>query len=194
MPKLTSLEGQPEPILSEIVALQDLSARGQSKAGKHVFDISPTVEERARIAADLGILKLRKVRLQGVLSSVDKSDWQLVSKLGATVEQACVVTNEPVVTRIDIDISRLYLAEFQDEPVSSENEFNGRDDVEALDSQVDLGALLIESLALNLPDYPRAPGAELEESQFSPPGTKPIDETETKPFASLAALRDKFDK
>ncbi len=63
------------------------------------------------------------------------------------------------------------------------------EDIEPLGDRIDLGLVAIEALALALPPYPRKEGAALAE-------TLPDDaeETETvKPFAALAALRDKLD-
>jgi uncharacterized metal-binding protein YceD (DUF177 family) len=188
MSNLTPVPSQPEPLVSAIISLRDLS-----KAGGHSFDITPDDTVRAAIAQELGMLKLRKLRFQGELTAAGKSDWQLKAKFGATVEQACVITSETVVTRIDVPVARLYLSDFQTPNPSGEAEFDGQDEIEALEAQIDLGAVMLESLALNLPDYPRIEGAELRESQFSPPGIKPFEDTETKPFASLAALRDKLD-
>jgi hypothetical protein len=51
---------------------------------------------------------------------------------------------------------------------------------------------MAEALALALPDYPRAPDAELEAGQFAAPGVAPMTDDEAKPLAGLAALRDRL--
>jgi uncharacterized metal-binding protein YceD (DUF177 family) len=68
------------------------------------------------------------------------------------------------------------------------------DTAEPLPAVIDLEEVLIEALALALPDYPKAPDAKLEQTVFAPDGKTPISDEETKPFAALAALKDKLGK
>ena len=69
---------------------------------------------------------------------------------------------------------------------------DGNDEAEPLRSEIDLGEILVEALSLGLPDYPRADGAALEQAVFTEPGLTPMTDQDTKPFASLAALKDKL--
>ena len=54
--------------------------------------------------------------------------------------------------------------------------------------------LLVLPLVLALPDYPRAEGVELGERVFSEEGVKPMKDADAKPFAGLAALKEKMEK
>ncbi len=65
---------------------------------------------------------------------------------------------------------------------------------EALPSTIDLYALAMEEIALALPPYPRAEGAELGETVFAAENVTPMTDEDAKPFASLAALKDKLRK
>ena len=58
--------------------------------------------------------------------------------------------------------------------------------------EIDLGAVMVESLELALPLYPRAPGAELGEAVFAAPGAEPLKDVDLRPFAGLSALRDRL--
>jgi uncharacterized metal-binding protein YceD (DUF177 family) len=58
------------------------------------------------------------------------------------------------------------------------------DTVDALGAEIDLPAILGEALVLALPLYPRAPGADLPAAADAA--------TERRPFAGLAALRDRL--
>ena len=49
-------------------------------------------------------------------------------------------------------------------------------------------------LLLALPLYPRSENAELGEAVFTEDGVAPLKDEDTKPFAGLAALRDRFDE
>lgn len=152
------------------------------------FRIVPDAAETASIAEALDLVALRKVRLEGVFEPLGRGDWRLSARLGATAVQRCVVTLEPVTTRIDQDIARTYLADGIAEP-EGESEMPEDDTVEALPDEIDLLAVLTEGLALALPDYPRAEGVELDETTFTAPGVAPLTDDDVKPFAALKVLK-----
>ncbi len=170
--------------------------RDLSDTGDNAFDIRPDAGALANIADQLGLQGLRKLRFAGTLKPLGRNDWQLKATLGATAIQTCVITAEPVTTRVDTDVTRQYLRALRQTPGDAEHpgetEFDGADEDEPLESEIDLAAVSIETLTLALPDYPRAEGAELGEAVFTAPGTAPMADQETKPFASLAALKDKL--
>ncbi|MFW5641972.1 MAG: YceD family protein [Roseicyclus sp.] len=151
----------------------------------------PGPEARAAAAEALGLEALRKLRLSGALIPEGRADWRLEARLGATVVQPCVVTLAPVTTRIDIDLARRYRADFE-EPAADEAEMPEDDTAEALPDRLDLSAVMLEALALALPDYPRAEGADLAERHFAPPGVAPMTDEDARPLAGLAALRDRM--
>ena len=77
------------------------------------FDLRPDEDQRAAIAADLGLIALRSVALTGELRPTGRQDYVLEAQLRAEAVQACVVTNDPVTTRIDEPVLRRYLAGWQ---------------------------------------------------------------------------------
>jgi len=158
------------------------------------FEIQPDASARATLAADLGIEGIRKLRFTGEIAVDGKRDWRLVGKLGATVVQACVVTLDPVTTRIDSDITRRFLAQMPDLTIDDDgqSEMPEDDTIEPLGSRIDPAQVMAEALALHLPLYPRAKGADLGNASFTEPGVAPLTDETAKPFASLAELRDKL--
>ncbi|WP_439137997.1 YceD family protein [Roseicyclus sp.] len=155
------------------------------------FDLAPDATARAALAAEFGLLALRKLRFSGRLVAEGKRDWALQAALGATVVQPCVVTAEPVTTRIDDPVTRRYLADMP-EPEGDEAEIPNDDTLEPLPEILTLTSVMAEALALALPLYPRAAGAALSNTRFAPPGVAPLDDDAAKPLAGLAALRDKL--
>lgn len=175
--------------LTHPVAVAQLNARKVLR-----FDLVPDADIRAAIAAELGLIALRKFRFRGELRPLGRSDWDLHADLGASVVQACTITLDPVPARIDEAVRRTYLAHMP-EPDGLEVEMPEDDTQEQLPAILDLGAVALEALALALPQWPRADGAALAEDgrlQITPPGQAPIDDAQIRPFASLAALRDKL--
>lgn len=161
---------------------------------ERAFDLQPDAAQRAEIAACLGLDGLRKFRFHGTLRPLGKHDWSLEAQLGATVVQPCALTLAPVVTRIDEAVARRYLTDMP-EPAGLEIEMPEDDSAERLGAEIDLSAVALEALSLALPSFPRAEGAELPEmpATASPPGATPLEEERPKPFAVLAALKDRLD-
>ncbi|MGB1828802.1 MAG: DUF177 domain-containing protein, partial [Paracoccaceae bacterium] len=83
---------------------------------------------------------------------------------------------------------------FDNDGKDEEIEMDQDDSIEPLEEGVDLLTILTESLALELPAYPRSKGAVLKTSIFSADGTVPMSDEDAKPFAGLAALRAKLEK
>jgi len=152
------------------------------------FHLRPDAPARAGIAETLGAISLRKLDFRGTVQAEGRHDWRLEGRLGATVVQPCVITAEPVTTRVDTDVLRRFLRNLP-EPDASEAEMPDDDSLEALGPEIDPGAVMIEALAIALPDYPRAPGATLAGAEFAPPGATPLTDSRPNPFAALAALK-----
>ncbi|SRR5690606_2948788 len=157
------------------------------------FDIAPDGAETARLARLFDARFVRKMRFEGMIRT-DGPDLVLEAGLGATVGQTCVVTLEPVTTRIDVGVRRRFvpMEEFGSEiDVSPEDD----DEIEPLEDRIDLGLVAIEALALALPAYPRKEGAAGGTASSAPAGAGPLEEeAEARPFASLAALRERLER
>jgi uncharacterized metal-binding protein YceD (DUF177 family) len=152
----------------------------------------PDAAELEAMAGSLGLSALRKVRLEGELRPRGRRDWDLAAHLGATVVQPCVVTLAPVTTRIEEDVERRFRADLPEPAPGAEIEMPEDDALEALPERLDLSRVLMEALALAVPEYPRAEGASLGEAVFTEPGQAPLTEEAAKPFAGLAHLRDRL--
>lgn len=156
------------------------------------FSLVPDASERKAIAKALDLLELRKLRFDGALVPMSKRDWRIEATLGATAHQACVVTLDPVSTRIDEDVIRTYVAEF-DVPDAEEFEITEDDASDPLPDTLDLYDIALEALALSLPAYPRTDGAETGSdgrAMFTEPGKEAMTDEQARPFAGLGALRD----
>ena len=160
------------------------------ETAKQTFLLEPRAEARAALASELGISAIRKLRFEGNVAPQGSRDWALEGVLGATVVQPCVVTLEPVVTRIDTPVARRYLHDMPDLSDMAEAEMPEDDTLEALPEPLNLSDVMAEALALALPDFPRAEGVEPVEVRVTEPGKTAMTDEETKPFAGLAGLRD----
>lgn len=148
------------------------------------FDLRPGPDDLARLAAELDLIGLSKVRLSGRAAPAN-GGVALDARLGATVVQPCSVTLVPVTTRIDEPVTRRYLPDLPPPDPGSETEMPEDDSLEPLPEVIDLAEVLAEALALALPPFPRAPGAHLGAAVFAAPGVAPMTDTDASPFAVL---------
>lgn len=152
------------------------------------FDLIPDAATRARIALALGLIDLPYLRLTGEVCAAGRHDFALQAALVAQAVQPCSLTLAPVPAQISEAVTRRYVADFE-QPEGDEAEMPADDSIEPLPEVIDLGAVAVEALALALPLYPRAPGAELAVAVFAPPGAEPLQDADLKPFAGLGALK-----
>lgn len=157
------------------------------------FELAPPPAQMSEIARTLDLSELRKLRFTGKITPEGQAGWAVTATLGATVVQPCVATLAPVTTRIDDAVERLFVPVLPDTPEDDEGvEIVDDERLELLGDRIDIAAIMIESLALALPQYPRAADAEGVSTKVAPPGVEPMSDEETRPFAGLAALRDKL--
>ncbi|MGC1502912.1 MAG: DUF177 domain-containing protein [Sulfitobacter sp.] len=164
-----------------------------SQTAENSFSLRPDAQELKEIAAELGFTSLRKLSFSGGITPLAGTDWTLEARLGATIVQPCVVTLEPVITRIDLNVTRNYINTFAypDEP---EVEIPEDDTSEPLGSWIDPGIVMREALALAAPDYPRKGDAELGQMVYTKPGEAPMTDEDARPFAGLADFKSKLEK
>ncbi|MBT6414892.1 YceD family protein [Candidatus Puniceispirillum sp.] len=119
-------------------------------------------------------LKIRKVA---------RECWDVHGRLTASVVQSCVVTGEPLAESVDFTIEERYVR-FFDESTSVEVDLDG---VEPLKNGfIDLGEMVMQSLALAVTAWPRATDAN-EYVELEPV-------KRDHPFVGLAAIKQPNDK
>lgn len=172
---------------SHMIRFADLPTRKRTP-----FKLAPDAAGRAALAQDLDVLEVRKLLVEGALVASGRHDWQIEAKIGATVAQACVVTLDPVTTRIDDDFVRHYTSQTE-EPDDLEVEVPVDETPDPLPESIDLYDVVIEALILALPAYPRKDGVDSGTVSFTEPGKTPMTDADARPFAGLAALRDSLE-
>jgi hypothetical protein len=173
--------------------LEDASIRLDSipAAGRELH-VSPGAEERAALAARLGITSVDALDVD--LSAVTfRGGIRVTGRLMARVVQSSVVSLEPVEQSIDEPIDRVFLPGGEKPyagPAGAEVfvDLEGDDIPDHFEgNEADLTELIVETLALALDPYPRAEGESLDALGLEP------DVVEDHPFAALKALKPKQD-
>ncbi len=176
----------PTDLPTRVLRLADLTNRTAT-----TFEIATTPEQRSAVAAYLDIVAVKKLVFAGDITPMGRGDWQLTGKLGATVVQSCVATLDPVTTRLDENVRRVYAKDFTF-PDGSEVEMPEDDTVDPLPQTLDVAMVMIEALSLALPPFPRVAGADLGQVLATEPGIAPMTDDDARPFAGLSALRDRL--
>ncbi len=154
--------------------------------------VEPGVEERASVARWLNLRDVAEMSADFQINPMGKTGLIRVNgRLTARVTQSCVVTLAPVETVVDEEISLTFGPpddEAEDEMEEIEIDFHEADPPDPIiDGVIDLGAVMVEHLALGIDPFPRAEGAE-----FAPPEDRAeAPEPKANPFAVLASLKQK---
>ncbi|MBO6520632.1 MAG: DUF177 domain-containing protein [Rhodospirillales bacterium] len=167
---------------------------GLPPKGRNV-ELDPTPSEREAIAGRLGLVALN--RLEGTLKLHPEMGRQisLHGPIRAEIVQTCVVTGDPLTTTIAFDIDRTFAEDADpmaglnttDDEELTDPEIEEPDPI--IDGKIDVGEHAVEELALNIPAYPRAPGAVFE----APSDENSDDNKPENPFSVLSSLKDKME-
>jgi uncharacterized metal-binding protein YceD (DUF177 family) len=176
------------PVLDASIRMENLPAVGRE------IVVSATDEQKAAIAEQLKITAVEKLDAK-LEAKRFRGGIQVLGRLEAVIEQPCVVSFEPVKQVIDEPIDRVFLPSHDKAhaaPAGAEIfvDVAGDDEPDRFDGpEVDLSDLIIETLALAVDPYPRAPGASIDAVLKDDDD----DDGEVSPFSRLKALKSPED-
>ena len=177
---------RPASEFSRAIAVESL------EDGETVIDIEADADERAALARRFGLLALDSLTAKVGLTPVDAGLVRVHGTLAAEVTQACVVTLEPVTTRVEGSFERLYGADTPEEAGGLITDADTEESPLPLaDGAVDVGEAVAEQLALELDPFPRAPGAAFDGFSSGSKSVGGDDTGDAAPFTVLARLKKK---
>lgn len=147
-----------------------------------------TADEREAVARVLGLLSCPSLEASYVITPSGAGHYRLSGKLRAQVEQACVVTLDPVISAIEEDFQAAFWPEEDIAPPQGGvlDLDEAAEPQPIVGNQIAVGRVVLECLAESLNPYPRKPGAEFDWQDAAGAGGKP-----ESPFAVLANLKTK---
>jgi len=149
------------------------------EAGRR-YQLAADEATRNALARAAGVDGLARFEAVFDVARHGRDGLHVVGTVSATVGQTCVVTLEPIETKLEEGVDLTFLP--RRETGEDALEIEGREPPESLvDGTVDLGAIATEFLLLGVDPYPRKAGA-----VFDAP---PADDPASHPFAALAALK-----
>ncbi|KIL98795.1 Conserved hypothetical protein in Ubiquinol-cytochrome C chaperone locus [Paramagnetospirillum magnetotacticum MS-1] len=171
---------------SHPVEVDKIPARGSR------LRVTPSPEEHQALADWLDVVEVSEINAEFQMAPMGKTGlFRVNGRLTARVTQTCVVTLAPVVTLVDEEISMTFGPPQGDDDMEGDEieiDFHEVDPPDPIkDGAIDLGAVMVEHLALGIDPFPRAEGAE-----FAPLAEPPeAPEPKANPFAALASLKQK---
>jgi len=155
--------------------------------GLHVRRRDLGEADRAAFAAQIGVAGLRGFDLDIHVRPYRGDGLAVEGRVSAEVDQTCVVTLEPMVSRIDEEVEITFRPEDKITTRLVEDEEDGLSidashaaDDPLIGGAIDAAAIAAEFLALGVDPYPRKPDAVFE---------KPEGLGEASPFAGLSKLK-----
>jgi uncharacterized metal-binding protein YceD (DUF177 family) len=149
-----------------------------------------TAEERAELAKALELVACERLETRYSIQPLANGQYLAMGMVEAAVVQSCVVTLEPVSSRIveqfEVDF---WPPEKLSEPSSGEfGVLTGRDREPIENGTIPIGRIIYEHVATGLDPYPRKEGAEFRWPNLE---ARADDEPRDSPFAALAKLKPK---
>lgn len=153
------------------------------RAGGETVALAATAAERAAVAQRLGLESIALLEASVALLPAGRGVIAAEGRVAARVVQVCVVSLEPFEQALDVPLRLVFRPGTEadlaaDQTVDPEAE----DEVPYEGGRIDLGEVVVETLALALDPWPRRPGAVLE---IPAPEAGAADG----PFAALARRR-----
>jgi hypothetical protein len=155
-----------------------------AESGRH-FDLIADAQVRAAVAKVVGLRDLPRFEASFDVARRGSGGLHVTGSISATVGQNCVVTLEPLANEVEESIDLLFeppelVPKTADKLEGQRHDVAWNDPEPLIGGLVDLGALAIEFLILELDPYPRKPGAVFEAPQNVNP--------DQGPFAALGRL------
>ena len=156
----------------------------QIRDGQRI-DLVAEDAEREAVAQRLGLSGIERLEAHATLGRAGDV-VRVQGRVAAALDQACVVTGEPVAAHVDEPFEIAFVPAPTGGSPDEEVELAATDcDIVFHDgATIDLGAAVADTLALSLDPYPRSAGAE---AALKDAGV--ISEEEAGPFAALAQLK-----
>lgn len=148
-------------------------------------DREATAAELEATAQALDILKIGSLSTRYRINAIAGSGYRLRGTITASVEQACVVSLEPVSGKVNAAYEVEFFSTVDTPDNEEEVSILAGTDIEVLEHGIiPVGRIVYETLSASLDPYPRSPDAE-----FNWEDPKAKDPEKASPFAALSKLK-----
>ena len=144
---------------SHIVSLEQLG-----REVEYEFNLVCSNDALKELSAKLNVLEAKKASINGTLKLRPEKKVFLNGKVTAKLIQPCSLTLEPIVTNISKKIWRTFSIESNKNTSVKKSTFEltaKSFDYDIIMDEINLGEVLMETISLETPDYPKKSGASL---------------------------------
>tara|TARA_B100000965_G_C19225712_1_gene597861 strand:- start:76 stop:630 length:555 start_codon:yes stop_codon:yes gene_type:complete len=156
---------------------------------KFAFQYTSNLKALTELTRILKIEELKAFSFQGQIFQLNEHDYTLRASFDATVVQLCIISLNPIKTKISNKINQSYI----DQENSQKTKYLLIDhdsiEKEQFKSEINVGDIMLEALSLEIPLYPRKKNAKFEGITVTDSEIKPLDRTTNNPFLSLKELK-----
>ena len=148
---------------SHIVTLDQLK-----RENEYEFNLGCSENSLRDLIEELNLLEAKKASINGTLQLRTEKQILLKCTVRAKLIQACSLTLEPVVTTISKKILRTFSVGSNINARSKKSVFELNEksfDNDTIINEINLGEVLMETISLELPDYPKKTGASINLTQ-----------------------------
>jgi uncharacterized metal-binding protein YceD (DUF177 family) len=151
------------------------------------FELFFSKKDTFELKKFLNLKSIKKLSMAGTIKATLFNQWDLKAKIGATIVQESVLSLKLVTSRIDKTIKRSIIKGRDEMVETNELYLNDSDFVE---NEIDIGAIFSESLALEIPTFPKKENEVFKSKTFAGEGIAPLTEEKLSPFSVLAKLQE----
>ena len=152
---------------------------------EYEFNLVCSKSDLSQLTNKLNVLVAKKACINGTLKLQSANKIFLEGNVTAKLIQPCSITLEPIITNISKKILRTFTIKSEKNITTKKSIFEltekSFDDDIILD-EINLGEVLMETISLETPDYPKKSGASL-------PATPISSSTPDNPFSILRKLK-----
>ena len=152
---------------------------------EYKFDLFCSKDDLNQLTNKLNVLEAKKACINGTLKLQSATQIFLKGNVTAKLIQPCSLTLEPIITNISKKVLRTYTVNAKkNKPIKKSTfELTGKSfDNDLIIDEINLGEVLMETISLETPDYPKRAGASL---RLTPLSNSPANN----PFSILGKLK-----
>ena len=152
---------------------------------EYKFDLFCSKDDLNQLTDKLNVLEAKKACINGILKLQSATQIILKGNVTAKLIQPCSLTLEPIITNISKKVLRTFTVKTEKNiPIKKSTfELTGKSfDYDIILNEINLGEVLMETISLETPDYPKKAGASL---RLTPLSSSPANN----PFSILSKLK-----
>ena len=165
---------------THIVSLEQLK-----REVEYAFNLTCSKDDLNQLTDKLNVIVAKKACINGTLTLQTANQISLKGKVTAKLIQPCSLTLEPVITNISKKILRTFTIKSEKSVRGKKSTFELTEksfDHDIILDEINLGEVLMETISLETPDYPKKSGASLHLTPISI-------STPDNPFSILSKLK-----